>query len=55
MKHIDLYWMSNSDWWFFENMAYHLRDDAPEDAKKSFEHYLKQIDDEDTKETVGGA
>ena len=47
MKKVDMYWMSNRDWWFFQDGNYHIKDDAPDEAKVSFERYLKQIDEEE--------
>jgi len=44
MKKIDHYWQSNPDWWHWdENMNKVVNDDAPEEAKKSYEHYLEQL------------
>ena len=43
MRKLDLYWTDNPDWWYRdENGVRHIKEDAPEDAKKSYEHYLEQ-------------
>lgn len=43
MKKLDYYWLSNPAWWHWtENADRVLNDDAPEEAKKSYEHYLEQ-------------
>ena len=43
MRKIDLYWMENKDWYYEdEDGNYAIKDDAPEETKKSFEHYLEQ-------------
>ena len=43
-KNIDLYWKSNKDWyhWDEEVEGYVINDDAPEEAKESYERYLEQ-------------
>lgn len=47
MKKVDLFWMSNPAWWYVEDLTYHIKEDAPEEAKDSFYRYLKQIEHED--------
>lgn len=42
MRKFDVYWKSNKDWYFYDGLVPKLKEDAPEEAKKSFEHYLKQ-------------
>lgn len=42
MKKFDVYWKSNKDWYFYDGFVPKLKEDAPEGAKKSFEHYLQQ-------------
>lgn len=42
MKKFDVYWKSNKDWYFYDGFVPKLKEDAPEEAKKSFEHYLQQ-------------
>ena len=47
MTKLDLYWMDNPAWFDFtddEDAKPFLTDNAPEEAKKSFEHYLEQIE-----------
>ena len=44
MKKLDYYWRSNPDWWHWdENMFPVVNDDAPEEAKESYKHYLEQL------------
>ena len=43
MRKLDLYWMSNREWITFTEEGPVLRDDAPPEAKESYERYLKQI------------
>lgn len=44
----DLFWMTNPDWWEYNEYGDEiLRDDAPEEAKKSYKIYLKQLDEDD--------
>lgn len=43
MRHLDYYWMSNENWYHMnKNCVYVLNDDAPQEAKKSYEHFLEQ-------------
>ena len=45
MKKLDLYWMSNDDWYGFaddEVGTPYLTEKAPPEARESFEHYLAQ-------------
>lgn len=42
MHKYDTFWRSNPDWWYFKNGIFALRDDAPEEAKISYENYMKQ-------------
>ena len=44
MRKIDLYWKTNPDWWYVKNLEFHLREDAPKEAKESYERYLKQLE-----------
>lgn len=43
MKKLDLYWVTNKDWWHYDD-AYNkiLNDDAPEEAKKSYKNFLEE-------------
>lgn len=46
MRKLDLYWMTNRSWYDFtddEDATPYLLDDAPTEAKASYEHYLEQI------------
>ena len=47
MKIIDLFWQSNDDWCEIRNHVIVLKDDAPQEAKESYERYLKQTEEED--------
>lgn len=47
MKKTDFFWMSRDDWWGFKNGDYYLTEKAPEEARISFDHFLKQIEDGD--------
>lgn len=43
----DIYWKTNRDWWYYdENLNPVLKEDAPLEAKRSYENYLKQIKEE---------
>ena len=45
MKRLDNYWKSNKEWYHYEGLEPVMNEDAPEEAKKSFERYQKQIKD----------
>lgn len=42
-KQLDFYWRSKPEWWHFEGSKQVLNDDAPIEAKKSYNNYLKQM------------
>lgn len=42
MRKLDLYWMSNHDWWYFKNHIPTIKDDAPEEAQVSYDRYRIQ-------------
>ena len=43
MRKLDYHWTDNKDWYYQkDNGVFVVRDDAPEEAKKSYEHYLEQ-------------
>ena len=43
MRKYDTFWMSNKSWWHWNEAGDQiLNDDAPEEAKKSYAHYLEQ-------------
>lgn len=43
MTKLDYYWASNKEWYHLnEYMRFVVNDDAPEEAKKSYQNYLKQ-------------
>ena len=43
MKSLDLYWMTNDDWWDVKDGRQVLNENAPEEAQESFKRYLEQI------------
>jgi hypothetical protein len=46
MTKLDYYWASKKEWYHLnENMCFVVNDDAPEEAKKSYQNYLKQLKD----------
>ena len=45
MTRLENYWMSNEDWVDFSKEDVCVKDDAPEEAKRSYEKYLKQIEE----------
>lgn len=47
MKRLDIYWMSNDAWYHHEGIGIVINDDAPVDAKKSYEHYCEQCEELD--------
>ena len=47
MKKLDLYWMSNRDWWEVKNLVPTIKSNAPSDAKASYARYLEQTKDEE--------
>lgn len=46
MKKIDLFWQSNEEWWEIRNHVPVLKEDAPPEAKESYERYLKQTEED---------
>lgn len=42
MRKFDMFWRSNKEWYHFEDGYFVVNDNAPEEAKKSYEHYLEQ-------------
>lgn len=43
MTKLDYFWMTNKDWFHMKpNGVYVVNDDAPEEAKKSYKHYVEQ-------------
>lgn len=45
MTRLENYWMSNKDWVDFSKEDVCVKEDAPEEAKKSYEIYLKQVEE----------
>lgn len=45
MKRLDFYWKSDKSWYHWDDKFsyYVINDDAPEEAKESYKHYLEQI------------
>ena len=46
MRSTDMFWMKDPRWYYFEGLTPVIRDDAPQEAKESFENYLKQLKEE---------
>lgn len=42
MKKVDLFWKSNKEWWEYRNGTPVLKENAPPEARESYERYLKQ-------------
>jgi len=42
MKKIDLFWQSNREWWEYKDHIPTIREDAPQEAKESYQRYLEQ-------------
>ena len=43
MRKYDTFWMSNKNWWHWSEAGDQiLNEDAPEEAKKSYAHFLQQ-------------
>lgn len=42
MQKLDIYWKTNKDWYFYDGLVPKIKDDAPEEAKESYQHYLQQ-------------
>lgn len=43
MRKLDYFWRSNENWYHLNgNGVFVLNDDAPEEAKESYENYLRQ-------------
>ena len=43
MTKLERYWMSNRSWIRFTSNGPVVRDDAPEEAKASYQKYLEQV------------
>ena len=43
MVKLESYWYSNRDWFHFEGMKRVINNDAPEEAKRNYQIYLKQL------------
>lgn len=42
MKKLDIYWRLDKQWYYYDGLVPHIRDEAPEDVKDSFERFLQQ-------------
>lgn len=42
MRKIDMHWQSNVEWWEVKGNIPVLKEDAPQEARESYEHYLEQ-------------
>ena len=51
-KKLELYWRSNPEWWHIEGSKQILNKNAPIEAKKSYQIYLKQISKLTKKERI---
>ena len=47
MVKLESYWRSNREWFHFDAQGCVLNDDAPEEAKRSYQLYLQQLSDID--------
>ena len=53
MTKLDFYWQSNKDWYHItETCDFVVNDNAPEEAKKSYQNYLKQLKEASEKGTL---
>lgn len=43
MKKLDMHWMSNRDWWELKNHIPTVEEDAPIEARVSYERYKEQL------------
>lgn len=43
MRKVDLYWTTNKDWWEFKDHVRVIKEDAPIEAKVSYERYKEQM------------
>ena len=50
MTKLDFYWQSKKEWYHLtESGDFVVNDDAPTEAKKSYENYLKQVEEKTKK------
>lgn len=42
MRAYDVFWMSNQDWYELKNGVKFIKEDAPQEAQESFDHYLEE-------------
>lgn len=47
MRKLDLFWMTNDEWWESIDFVPTLKADAPPEAQASYQRYLKQTEDDD--------
>lgn len=47
MRKLDLYWMSNREWWELVDLVPTIRADAPSEAKASYERYMNQTEEDE--------
>ena len=47
MRSYDLHWKDDRNWyeWNKENECFEIKKDAPEEAQKSYKHYMEQVRD----------
>jgi hypothetical protein len=39
------YWCSNDNWWHLEGWKPVINDDAPQEAKESYQRHLKEVEE----------
>jgi len=42
MRKYDTFWESNDEWYYVKDGKFIIRDDAPQETKDSYYHYLEQ-------------
>ena len=54
MTKLDFYWKSNKSWYHRDDVTLScvINDDAPEEAKKSYQNYLEQLKEASKKGTL---
>ena len=46
MRSVDMFWMKDSRWYYYEGLTPVIREDAPPEVKESFQKYLQQLREE---------
>lgn len=48
MRAYDFYWRTSKSWYHYDETEFPVvNDDAPEKAKKSYEHFLEQVKEDE--------